>query len=170
MSSTTQVTWEQFLEMEECEQKQELLDGELITLPPARLNHADIALKIFRLLESVPHGKRVWHEVGYRLRRGWLIPDVSVSWPDQPVVDGYIQRAPMIAVEVVSPTNRPSYIDKKTAVYLEEGAAEVWVVYPENSSMTVLRKGNWERVTETYTCSLLNLSLDLRTIIPPQQS
>ena len=80
-----------------------------------------------------------------------------------------MQGAPMIAVEVVSPANRPAYIDKKTAVYLEEGAAEVWVVYPENRSMAVFRKQNWERITETYACSLLNIVVDLRTIMPREE-
>jgi Uma2 family endonuclease len=169
MGMTTQVTWEQFLELEETAGKQELLDGELIILPPAKMNHMEIAQKIFQLLESVPHGRRVWIETGYRIRRGWLQPDVSVSWPDQPVKDGWMQRAPLIAVEVVSPTNRPALIDKKTAAYLEEGAAEVWVVYPDTPSMAVFRKGNWERVTESYTCSLLDVVVDLRIIIPQPQ-
>src|SRR5437868_3822812 len=117
MSATTQVTWEQFLEMEETAGKQELLDGELITLPPAKMNHMEIILKILHLLESVPHGYRVWIETGYRIRGGWLQPDVSVSWPDQAVENGYMRRSPMIAIEVVSPANRPAHIDKKTAAY-----------------------------------------------------
>ena len=37
MSATTLLSWEQFLELEETACKQELLDGELITLPPAKM-------------------------------------------------------------------------------------------------------------------------------------
>ena len=170
MSATTLLSWEQFLELEETAGKQELLDGELISLPPAKMNHMEIAQRIFRLLESVPHGRRVWIETGYRLRRGWLQPDVSVTRADHPVADGWLRGAPMIAVEVVSPANRPAHIDKKTAVYLEEDAAEVWVVYPETRRMTVFRKKDWERVTETYSCSLLNLVVDLRTIMPGEEA
>lgn len=169
MGATTQVTWEQFLELEEAAGKQELLDGELITMPPAKMNHMEIAISIQHVLESVPHGRRVWIETGYRLRRGWLQPDVSVSWPDQPVKDGWMQGAPMIAVAVVSPTNRPALVDKKTAVYMEEGAAEVWVVYPETPCMTVFRKESWERVTGSYTCLPLDVVVDLRVIIPQPQ-
>jgi Uma2 family endonuclease len=170
MSATTLLTWEQFLELEETAGKQELLDGELISSPPAKMNHMEIAQRIYDLLKSIPHGYRVWIESGYRLRRGWLVPDVSLTRPDHPVADGWMQGAPVIAIEVVSPTNRPAHIDKKTAVCLEEGATEVWVVHPENRSMSVFRKGSWERVTETYTCALLNLTVDLRIIMPGQES
>jgi Uma2 family endonuclease len=165
MSATTLLTWEQFLELEESPGKQELLDGELISWAPAKMNHVEIAQRIYDLLKSIPHGYRVWIESGYRLRRGWLVPDVSLTRPDHSVAEGWMQGSPAIAIEVVSPTNRPAYIDKKTAVYLEEGAAEVWVVHPENRSMSVFRKGSWERATEIYTCGLLHLSVDLRTII-----
>jgi Uma2 family endonuclease len=170
MSATTLLSWEQFLELEETAGKQELLDGELISLPPAKMKHMEITQRIFRLLDSAPHGRRVWMETGYRLRRGWLQPDVSVTRADHPVVDGWMQGAPMIAVEVVSPANRPAHIDKRTAVYLEEGAVEVWVVHPENRSMAVFRKQNWERTTETYSCSLLNIVVDLRAIMPSEES
>jgi Uma2 family endonuclease len=109
---------------------------------------------------------RVWAETGYQLSRGWLQPDVSVTWPDQPVENDWLQGAPMIAVEVVSGANRPEHIDKKTAVYLEEGAAEVWVIYPGTRSMTVFRKESWERITESYACGLLDVVIDLRELIP----
>ena len=72
MSATTQVTWEQFLEMEETAGKQELLDGELIALPPARVTQMQIAIGFQHLLESVLPASRVWIETGYQLRRGWL--------------------------------------------------------------------------------------------------
>jgi len=72
----------------------------------------------------------------------------------------------MLAVEIVSPSNKAQDIDKKTAVYLEEGAAEVRVIYPATRSMSVFRQDSWQRVTATYTCSLLNVTIDLRVIVP----
>src|SRR5450432_1618041 len=166
MSATTQTTWEEFLNLPDAPGKQELLDGELIVMPPAKQSHNLISKLVQRLLESAVDESRVWHETGYQLSRGWLQPDVSVTWPDQPVEDDWFQRAPMIAIEVVSPANRPDHIDKKTAVYLEEGAAEVWVIYPATQSMTVFRKASWERVTESYACGLLDMVVDLRVLIP----
>jgi Uma2 family endonuclease len=166
MGATTQLTIEEFLSLPDTPGKQELLDGELIALPPAKLSHMQIVLDLYRLLVAALTESRVWAETGYQLSRGWLQPDVSVTWPDQPVENDWFQRAPMIAIEVVSPANRPDHIDKKTAVYLEEGAAEVWVIYPATQSMTVFRKASWERVTESYACGLLDMVVDLRVLIP----
>jgi hypothetical protein len=57
---------------------------------------------------------------GYRIGvENWLEPDVSVTWPDQVVEDGYFVGSPMIAVEVLSPGEE---IDQKLALYLDSGA------------------------------------------------
>ena len=107
MSISTLLTEEEFLHLPEFVGKQELLDGELIELPPAKLFHSEMARRFAELLNIVAPS-RVWIETAYRLQRGsWLIPDVSGSWPDQPVEDGWFQRSPMLAVEIVSRgTNR----------------------------------------------------------------
>ncbi|HXB75030.1 MAG TPA: Uma2 family endonuclease [Candidatus Acidoferrales bacterium] len=167
MSATTQTTWEEFLDLPDAPGKQELLDGELIILPPAKLVHMQVTMDLFLMLVAALSKSRVWHETGYQLRRGWLQPDVSVTWPDQPIENDWLQHAPMVAVEVVSPSNRPEHIDKKVSVYLEEGAAEVWVIYPATHSMTVFRKGSWERVTDAYNCALLGVVVDLAVLLPP---
>jgi Uma2 family endonuclease len=166
MGATTQLTIEEFLSLPDEPGKQELLDGELIALPPAKLSHMQIVLDLYRLLVAALPESPVWAETGYQLSRGWLQPDVSVTWPDQPVENDWLQGAPMIAIEVVSGANRPEHIDKKTAVYLEEGAAEVWVIYPGTRSMTVFRKESWERITGSYACSLVDVVVDLRVLIP----
>ena len=129
MSAITQLTAEEFLNLPETPGKQELLDGELISLPPARHGHNEIARAFQELLLTVLDKSRVWFFEGYQLKRGWLIPDVSVSWPGQPV-SGWFQGAPMIAIEIVSRGNTAEEIDRKVNAYLQEGAAEVWVVYP----------------------------------------
>jgi Uma2 family endonuclease len=62
MSATTLLNWEQFLELAETAGKQELLDGELISLPPAKVNQKEIEQQIFHSLESILHRRRVWME------------------------------------------------------------------------------------------------------------
>jgi Uma2 family endonuclease len=166
MSATTQITWEEFLDLPDAPGKQELLDGELILLPPAKLVHMQATMDLFLMLVAALSKSRVRIETGYQLRRGWLQPDVSVIWPDQPVENDWTQGAPMVAVEVVSPASTASEIDRKVPAYLDEGAAEVWVIYPTTRRMAVFRKGTWERITETYNCALLNVTVDLRTLIP----
>ena len=167
MSATRQITWEEYLSLPDAPGKQELLDGELIVLPPVKLTHSKISKLVQHLLETVVDVSRVWCETGYQFARGCLQPDVSVAWPDQAVENDWLQHAPMLAVEIVSPSNKAEEIERKVAANLEEGAAEVWVMYPTSRRMTVFRKGTWEYVTETYQCALLNLVVDLRAIFPP---
>jgi len=167
MSTTKLLTFEEFCELPESEEKQELLDGELISMPPPRYIHVLVATEFFELLRSVLPKRRVWIDMGYRLRRGWLIPEVSVTWPGQRIEDDWMQGAPMLAV-VVSPSNRPELIDRKTAAFLEEGAAEVWVFYPTTPSMMVFRKESWERATETYHSELVGITFDLRKLVEPE--
>lgn len=165
---TTQLSAEEFLNLPDMPGKQELLEGELIELPPAKLTHLQVIKWFRKLLESVLPESRVWAEGGYQLgHRSWLQPDVSVSWPDQRVENDWMQGPPMLAIEVISPANRPDQIDKKIAAYLDQGAAEVWVVYPEAPSMTVFRKGSWERVTGTYESSLVGVTVDLHRVVQP---
>jgi Uma2 family endonuclease len=168
MRANALLSAEAFLNLPDEPGKQELLDGELISMPPAKLTHMQIIKRLQELLQSVLPNSRVWVETGYQLgRRGWLQPDVSISWPDQRVENDWMQGAPMVAIEVISSSNRPEHIDRKTAAYLDEGAAEVWVVYPDTPSMTVFRKESWERVTESYQARLLGVTVHLPTLIQP---
>jgi Uma2 family endonuclease len=147
--------------------KQELLQGELITLPLARLSHNKIVQALFEVLRLGLDPSRVHMEAGYQMSRDtWLQPDVSVTWPGQPVENDYLQGSPMIAVEVVSPGNAAEEIDAKIAAYLTGGAAEVWVVYPRTRCMMVHRSTAVERITERYSSDSVPASVALNDILP----
>ncbi|MCU1236754.1 MAG: hypothetical protein JWP63_4721, partial [Candidatus Solibacter sp.] len=149
MSVGTRLTDEQFLSLPDEPGKQELLDGELISLPPAKFAHNLILKRFYHLLVAALSESRVWSESGYRLKRGWLQPDVSVNWPDQPLGE-WFEGSPMIAIEIASRGNTDEEIDQKIEAYLVEGAAEVWIVRPKTASMTVFRKDSALRVTGAY--------------------
>lgn len=163
MSTITRLTWEEFLNVPEKPGKQELLNGELIEMPPARFRHDEIIQQIQFWLVGFLARSRVWAQSGYRMRAGWLIPDVSVSWPDQPIEDGWRQGAPMLAIEVVSPANNPEYLDQKVAAYFAEGAAEVWIVYPQNHSMMLFSEAGRKavRITGTFRSDCLGVEGDI---------
>lgn len=142
MSVVTKLTDEEFLALPDEPGKQELLDGELITLPPPAVDHNDIGMRLFELLRTVFPSSRVRHLDGYKLRSGrWLTPDISVIWPDQPR-GKWFEGSPMLAIEVASPANTDEEIDRKVQAYLEDGAAEVGIVRPATSSMTVFKHGD----------------------------
>src|ERR1035437_2148570 len=88
---------EEFLALPDAPGKQELLDGELIELPPAKIFHSKLAKRLMWLLITVVDKSRIWIEVVYWMRKGrWLIPDLSVSWPDQGEKDGWFEGSPMM--------------------------------------------------------------------------
>ena len=137
-STVTRLTDEEFLSLPDSPGKQELLDGELIELPPAKHAHDELARRIARLLETVLHPSRVWIESAYQLADvKWLQPDVSISWPDQPVVNDYKHGSPMLAVEIASRGNTPDELERKRIAYLDHGCGELWIIYPETRTMLV---------------------------------
>ena len=168
MGTVTLLTAEQYLSMPDEPGKHELLDGELISVPPADFSHSTDARLFEDLLRSVLPRVRVRLFEGYQLKRGWLIPDVSVTWPNQPV-SRWLQGAPMVAIEIVSRGNSAEEIDRKAEAYLEEGAAEVWVVFPQRRKMNVLRKDTTLRITGEYRCELIGVTANLNELIAPEE-
>jgi Uma2 family endonuclease len=150
----------EFLALRDHPGKQELLDGELIELPPAKYFHSEMAKRLGRLLMTVLDESRVWIEIAYWIHTGrWLIPDVSVSWPDQGKKDGWFSGAPMIAIEIASRGNTAEELERKTTLYLEHGATEVWLIYPKTRTMVVSRKDGVLRSgpEQGYYCMSLGL-------------
>jgi Uma2 family endonuclease len=162
MSISTLLTDEEFLNLPEFPGKQELLDGELIELPPARHSHSELIKRLVELLHTALDTPRVWTETAYRLRPGrWLVPDASVSWPDQRVEDDWFQGSPMLAVEVASRGNSPDQLEQKVVAYIEHGVGEVWIIYPKTRTMVVFRKGSTVRVASDsdYACDLIGVTV-----------
>jgi len=169
MSTTSLMTFVQFEHLPDAPGKRELIDGELIELPPLDFEHSRIAKRLYhRLLHQLPES-RVWLEVGYRVAGGWLQPDVSVTWPDQLMLDRYLSGPPMLAIEAISPTNTASEIERKLTLYLSEGGAEVWVVDRKRQSMSVYRKaeGIVLRITTTaaYNSAQIGVTIELPQVL-----
>src|SRR5712692_1297911 len=73
MSISVLLTEEEFLRLLEVSGKQELLDGELIEVPPATHSHSELVKSLVELLHTALHKSRVWTETAYRLRGGRLV-------------------------------------------------------------------------------------------------
>ncbi len=153
MATTTLMTWEQFLKLEEEPGKTELLEGEVIHVPPAKLRHMEIVERFYELLKgAVEHLSitqpalrlgRVHMEMGYLLMqdpRSWLIPDVSITQFEQARGD-YYEGSPLFAFEVVSPDDRVGELTRKVQEFLKHGAAEVWLIFPDQRYAQVYERG-----------------------------
>jgi len=111
------VTFEDLERMPEEPGKTELLDGELIQMPPAKLRHNEFSENLFYrlrdLVDALKSGGavrgigKVHHEMGYKIGSkpdSWLVPDASVTHSGQ-ASDDYYEGAPLIAIEVISESN-----------------------------------------------------------------
>ena len=117
----------------------ELVDGEVVELSPVNDEHSGIASNIVTAFNNYSrrHGfGQAGVEAGYIVLSG---PD-TVRGPDvafrlvprnrRRQSAGFLSGAPDIAVEVVSPSNTASEIERKIGEYLAAGAQRVWVVFP----------------------------------------
>lgn len=150
MGTTTLMSFAEFELLDWGADDVELLNGELIRLPPAQRKHMEICERLFELLKAaLERWKRtnteaigkLHIEMGYLLSsdpRSWLQPDVSLTHPNQ-AGDRYYEGAPLVVFEVVSEYDTVTRVDKKVTAYLAHGAAEVWVIYPEARHAWVYR-------------------------------
>ncbi len=128
----------------------ELVRGKLVMMVPAGADHGRVAnMLAYRLTGFVTArqlGTVFAAETGFLLSHDpdtVRAPDVSfVRAGRTPVpVRGFYPGAPDLAVEVLSPDDRPGYVREKVAEWLEAGAAEVWVVDPQARTVAVHRAG-----------------------------
>lgn len=129
--------WELIQRAEYDDKHVELVNGEIVIMPPPSALHGEIVSLIvffFRafLLEH-PLG-RLYTEIGYILNPGTVrAPDVSFVRGDRLPNGSPIEHIPFppdLAVEVVSPGNSASELHNKVTEYLDAGTLFVWVVYP----------------------------------------
>ncbi len=157
-TTTTLLTFEEFEQLPDQPGRRELLEGELIELALADVNHSRISHWIFRRLDAAvmeAHARgeaselgEVFIETGYKLAGdGYVQPDVSVMHAGQ-LAGKYFHGAPAIAIEVVSPSNTAEALDIKTELYFQFGALEVWRVYPKTRHVVIHIAGSSQAVTE----------------------
>jgi Uma2 family endonuclease len=162
------MTFAEFEALPDCPGKKELIDGELITVPPPEDQHSIASITIVQeLLKFLPAGRVRAHHTGYRMGDGWIEPDASVTWPDQPKDGKYLAGAPMLAVEILSPGEE---IERKLTLYFDEGALEVWVIDLQHRAMTVYSKCRDQVVRIVvrgqYRSELAGVSFELKSLFP----
>jgi len=153
MPATALVTSEQYLALpDQFDQngnriKDELIVGDIVQMPPPSLWHDRIKNLIGRILMRYldthsASGLEVLVETGAEVSKyDTFIPDISIVTIDRLSGEARILRgAPNIAIEVFSPSDAPSKAKKKIDAYLQGGSQCVWVVSPENRSVTVFTR------------------------------
>lgn len=92
-------------------------------------------------------------EIGYILARHpdeVLAPDVSFieteRLPGGELPESFVEGAPTLAVEVVSPNDRDTEINGKVDDYLAAGALRVCIVRPRSKTVTVFHPDQTARI------------------------
>jgi Uma2 family endonuclease len=178
MGTPTLMSFAEFEQLPSGPEQLELLKGELIQFPPAQNSHMDGSEGLYRRLaawrESNPaiNVGLVHIERGYLISTeppSWLQPDVSITHPNQLKDRRYYLGAPLVAFEVVSEYDTAKQIQSKVHVYLDNGAKEVWVLYPDLHEAWVYREQYQPRVElEAIRSDLLpGFTLPLSTLFGP---
>jgi Uma2 family endonuclease len=158
MSTITNITTAEQLfatNLQHCE----LIGGELVMMSPAGFDHGRFASRIVAALENhvSRHGLGIvtTAEAGFQLAHDpdtVRAPDVAFVRADRIPPDGvrgYFQGAPDLAVEVVSPSDRPDEVAAKVQDWLQAGCSMVWVVEPKDGTVTIHRPGNKDTILTT---------------------
>jgi Uma2 family endonuclease len=99
-------------------------------MSPTQTKHSRMVRRITRLLED-KLGSEALTELAIITPEGVKVPDVawcSETFLTQHWSDAVLLKAPEVCVEVVSPSNSEAELRQKTALYLDGGAVEVWLV------------------------------------------
>lgn len=118
-------------------------------LVPAGAEQGEIASELIieigiHLRATGQGGKLYTAEAGFVLARNpdtLVAPDVAYVSADRlPPPDqrhGYLHLTPDLAVEIISPSNRPGEMADKVRLYLNTGARLVWVFDPRHRTIAV---------------------------------
>ena len=124
----------------------ELIRGELRRMNPSGGEHGRITGKLTCAVGNHVMSRQLGSfyaaETGFLLSRDpdtVRAPDVAFTRAERaaPPMRGFVPGAPDLAVEVLSPDDRPGYVRDKVAEWLEAETRAVWVVDPRERTVTV---------------------------------
>ncbi|MDQ3696159.1 MAG: Uma2 family endonuclease [Chloroflexota bacterium] len=128
----------------------ELIDGELVEIPPASEKHGRVVMAIGIRVGSFVLGQRLGYvyssETGFVVStapRAVRVPNMSFVRAERLDPDRdrtrFLRVPPDLAVEVISPGDRTSAVLAKAVMWLGAGSTIVWVVDPVARIVTVIR-------------------------------
>ena len=125
----------------------ELVRGIPVKMAPTGETHGIISIWLGHLIMAHVDvhdlGQVYGAETGFRLALDTPIvraPDVAFvakTHENRPTSEKFIEGAPNLAVEVVSPNDSASDIQDKVLEFLQAGTSLVWVIYPRSRTIAV---------------------------------
>ena len=153
-------TAEELLRLPTDGRRMELVKGKVYELPPAGARHGSVAMNIGMLLGAHVRlnglGRVFAAETGFTVERHpdtMRAPDAAfvsnLRLPQGELPDGFLELAPDLAVEVVSPSDSRREIQEKAEGWLLAGTHLVWVINPVTRAAMIYRsRGDVQHATE----------------------
>ena len=144
---TTKLTYEDYLKTSD-DERYELLDGELITMPAPSIAHQHVAVKLATRLDTFVEDKDLG--VVYSAPTDVVLSETHVVQPDlmfisseraDIVTSANIQGAPDLIVEIRSDSTAERDENLKRKLYAEYGVKEYWLADPDARTITILLLG-----------------------------
>ena len=156
MVATRPITIQEF-ETLPLEGRWELIDGEPVEMTPSADESSSIGATIIVLLGSFVRprglGRLYSSDGGFVLfpdRETVRVPDAAFVRADRApqgkARNNFPRLAPDLVVEVQSPSDRTSEVVTKLEMYQEAGVPLIWLVDPDNETVTVIAAGHPTRV------------------------
>ncbi|HLO88902.1 MAG TPA: Uma2 family endonuclease [Nostocaceae cyanobacterium] len=142
-------TFEEYLAYhDDTDQRYELVDGELVPVPPATGRHGKIGRFLFKQFDTeIERLNLPWvacyGDVGVRTaERRSRIPDLMIITKEQEQatldISAVVQSAPLLVVEIVSENYAATDYRYKRSEYAVRGIPEYWIVDFYENKVTVL--------------------------------
>ena len=145
------LTEDDLAEMPDDGHRYELLEGALLVTPAPNIRHQVCVVSLVALLRTARiEGHLVLvAPTDVRLSAVTVLqPDVLVARPAD-LTPARLEAAPLLAVEVLSPSTRLIDLGSKRLAYEAAGVPAYWLVDPEVPSLTVLHLENGRYVEHT---------------------
>jgi len=130
------LSWDDWVALGETKHH-EFCDG-LVTVNPPTIRHSTIAGRLGAVLiaacppDHVVLPKAGWAPADHTV----FVPDLMVARTDRLGVD-LLRSAPVLVVEITSPSTRSEDLGRKLRAYAEGGCPWCWVLDPEADTLTV---------------------------------
>jgi Uma2 family endonuclease len=149
---TKQKIWtdEEFMALPNNGHRYELVNGELIDMGNSGAKHGYVAIVLSSALFAVVFSKKLGamfdSSTAFKMKSGnKRSPDISFVAKErlqglEELPDGFLDGAPDLAVEILSPTNTVEEIHDKLVEYFENGTRLVWIIHPNEHYILVYRR------------------------------
>ncbi|MDF0552018.1 Uma2 family endonuclease [Kamptonema sp. UHCC 0994] len=161
----------EFMALDRDGHRYEIVNGELIDMGNSGAKHGYVCSTLMILLGGYVRlhklGAMFDSSTAFKMKSGnKRSPDISFMAKERlqgldDLPDGFLEGAPDLAVEILSPSNTVEEIDKKLVEYFDNGSRLVWVIHPRQKYVLVYRNAQEpDRLLKS------NNSLDGEEIIP----